>query len=91
MVTYLMKEKYLLHRLIEKGIKEKELKKTPADLMVIHYRDMIILPFLQPQYVREVYFLMPEDIRFKRRYLKYIHQWLESCQQDQVTARNHTN
>lgn len=78
MMTYLMKEKYLLNRLFEKGMKQKELKRLPVDLMVIHFREMLILPFLQPQYVREVYSLMPEEAHFKKRYLKYIRQWIDN-------------
>lgn len=88
MVTYLMKEKYLLNRLIEKGVRTEELRKMPVDLAVIHFRELIILPFLQPQYVREVFGLKPDERYFRFRYLKYIKDFIEQFKSNKTLLSN---
>ncbi|TCP32048.1 TetR family transcriptional regulator [Scopulibacillus darangshiensis] len=76
MATYLMKEKYLLEKIFLEAAKRRQIRKIPVDLLVMQYRDMIIMPFLQPQYIRKVFFLQPNDGYFRRSYLKFIEHWV---------------
>lgn len=75
MTTYLMKEKYLLenffNRLNLKGIKTSYF----MDFLIMQFRDMIMLPFSQPQYIRKVYGLQPTQKSFLFHYLQHFDQW----------------
>ncbi|MBM7644830.1 AcrR family transcriptional regulator [Scopulibacillus daqui] len=75
MSTYLMKEKYIFEKVFEAGIKTGQIKNIPIDLLVMQFRDMIIMPFLQPQYIRKVYYMQPKDDYFRRCYLTFIKHW----------------
>lgn len=75
MTTYLMKEKYLLEsffkRLNLKGIKTSYF----MDFLIMQFRDMVMLPFSQPQYIRKVYGLQPTQKSFLSHYLQHFDQW----------------
>ncbi|MFC7393635.1 forespore capture DNA-binding protein RefZ [Scopulibacillus cellulosilyticus] len=75
MSTYLMKEKYMFEKVFEAGIETGQIKNMPIDLLVMQFRDMIIMPFLQPQYIRKVYYMQPKDDYFRRSYLTFIDHW----------------
>lgn len=81
MTTYLMKEKYLLELLFKKiGIRG-----TPhhysLDFLIMQFRDMIILPFSQPQYIRKVYGLQPGQATFLSHYLNHVTLWVKGLEQ----------
>lgn len=75
MASYLMKEKFLLTRLFEQGSTEFRLDPISADFAILQYRDMIIMPFLQPQFLRKVFYLEPSKPSFRMNYLRYIGRW----------------
>jgi TetR/AcrR family transcriptional regulator, regulator of cefoperazone and chloramphenicol sensitivity len=75
MTTYLMKEKYMFETIFEEGKKNGEISPIPADLLTLQYRNMIILPFLQPLYLRQVHTLEPTEEAFLHRYLAFVKEW----------------
>ncbi|TGA99237.1 TetR/AcrR family transcriptional regulator [Sporolactobacillus shoreae] len=75
MSSYLMKEKYVLIRLFEKILPDAAMDPSAAEFAVLQYRDLIIMPFLQPQFLREVFFLRPSEPSFRINYLHYISRW----------------
>ncbi|HET7577892.1 MAG TPA: forespore capture DNA-binding protein RefZ [Bacillales bacterium] len=76
MTTYLAKEKYCYEQVFKSGIKRKEFRRQPIDFLVLQFREMMLMPYLHPQYIREVYHLMPQETYFKKRYLRYLEQWV---------------
>lgn len=85
MTTYLMKEKYVYERVFTAGIKQKEFHSHPVDLLVLQFRELMLMPYLHPQYIREVYHLMPQEHYFKKRYARYLQHWVDTyvcCDRD---------
>lgn len=78
MTTYLMKEKHLYYQIIKKGIDLKHFHKQPIDFIIIQIRSMVTMPYLQPQYIREVHHLFVQDRYFIKQYTAYIQVWLEN-------------
>ncbi|HET7658557.1 MAG TPA: forespore capture DNA-binding protein RefZ [Bacillales bacterium] len=78
MTTYLMKEKYYYEKVFRMGIKRKEFHRRPIDFLVLQLRESLLMPYLHPQYIREVYHLMPQEAYFKKRYARYLEQWVDT-------------
>lgn len=80
MTTYLMKEKYLLDSFFkELGLKAST-NPYSLDFLIMQFRDMVMLPFGQPQYIRKVYGLQPTQRSFLDHYLKHFNLWAEGLQ-----------
>ncbi|WP_096202664.1 forespore capture DNA-binding protein RefZ [Bacillus sp. FJAT-45350] len=82
MSTYLMKEKHMFYQIIKKGIERGEFKRQPIDFMIIQLRGMLTMPYTHPQYIREVYHLIPHEPYFLKHYLNYLTMWVDNdlCQ-----------
>jgi AcrR family transcriptional regulator len=79
MSTYLVKEKYFLQSLFERGMKKKEFRKQPIDFLTIQFKDMMMLPFLHPLYLAEVYQISAETETFIKPYKKWMVNWFDKC------------
>lgn len=77
MATYLMKEKYLFHRLIHENFPDLAEDQLLEELTVLQFRDLIQMPFLQPQYLREVYYFQPSEASFRTAYLRGVKRWVQ--------------
>ncbi|MBB5172762.1 forespore capture DNA-binding protein RefZ [Texcoconibacillus texcoconensis] len=77
MSTYLMKERHLYQMLLDEGGESGEIIEV-GDYFVLQLRGMIIMPFLHPQYIREVYHLMPHEDDFVDTYFQELKKWLLS-------------
>jgi TetR/AcrR family transcriptional regulator, regulator of cefoperazone and chloramphenicol sensitivity len=75
MTTYLMKEKYLLETFFKKEIFKNHRDPYSLDFFIMQFREMIMLPFAQPQYIRKVYGLQPTQPAFISLYLKHFGHW----------------
>lgn len=78
MTTYLMKEKHLFHQVLKKGMNEQRIKRQPIDFVIIQIRSMLTMPYLHPQYIREVHHLFPQETYFLSQYTEYIKQWVDN-------------
>jgi AcrR family transcriptional regulator len=72
MTTYLMKEKYLFQQLLERGVQTGEFNISSIDYTVLHMRNLTIMPYLHPQYIRENYYIVLEENSFKQSYYTYV-------------------
>lgn len=72
MTTYLTKEKHLIVTMFEIGRENGELRYEINDYFILQLRGMLIMPFLHPQYIREVYHLMPHERHFLDQYFSEI-------------------
>lgn len=87
MSSYLMKEKYLMSRLFRQVILDSASDPLNTDFVMLQYRDLITMPFMQPQYLREVYFLNPREATFRANYLRYIRRWVAKLTDQPDTGR----
>ncbi|HHY20792.1 MAG TPA: forespore capture DNA-binding protein RefZ [Bacilli bacterium] len=78
MSTYLMKEKHIFYHVLKRGMDQHEFKKQPIDFIIIQLRGMLTMPFLHPQYIREVHHLVSHEQYFINHYLQYLTQWVDS-------------
>lgn len=86
MMSYLMREKYCYEEIFKAGITSKEFHQHPIDLLVLQLRDLLMMPYLHPQYIREVYNLAPQEIYFKKRYSRFLFHWVKTyvCRNEDI-------
>ncbi|WP_230504728.1 forespore capture DNA-binding protein RefZ [Sutcliffiella rhizosphaerae] len=77
MSTYLVKEKFYFKAIFEKGNKNKEFHVSSFLLAVMQLKSMISTPFLQSQYLAEVWHIMPYETTAVDQYHEEILHWLE--------------
>ena len=76
MSTYLAKEKHLFDTLLKKGYSNGEVYDLPNEYFVLQLKGMLTMPFLHPQYIREVYHLMPHENHFLDKYFSELAYWV---------------
>ncbi|MGG0719803.1 forespore capture DNA-binding protein RefZ [Robertmurraya massiliosenegalensis] len=77
MSTYILKERYYLKSVFEDGIRAKEFHSFSVNYMLIQYKSLITMPFLNSYYLTEVLQVIPNENYFVKRYLKDINGWFE--------------
>ncbi|MBS4176012.1 forespore capture DNA-binding protein RefZ [Lederbergia citrea] len=85
MSSYLMKERYYFKVMIHSVLKESRTA-FPVSMAVIQLKGMLMMPYLNSQYVREVWGLTPKEPYFVEKYNGTIRSWLESSLGTQVSA-----
>lgn len=85
MSSYLAKEKHLYHTLLGAAYERGEMKARANEYFVLQLRGMLTMPFLHPQYIREVYHLMPHENHFLDQYFSELCQWVSTHFEDAVT------
>jgi AcrR family transcriptional regulator len=78
MTTYLTKEKYYFKSIIEQGIEEGYYRNGLVPLMIIQLRNLLHMPYLQPQYMSEVLHIQPHEAYFVHQYYKELKIWMNS-------------
>ncbi|RSL32934.1 TetR/AcrR family transcriptional regulator [Salibacterium salarium] len=73
--TYLMKEKHLYSMVLKKGMQEGVIESAPLHWTIMHFRGMVLMPFLHHQYVREVFHMHPQQPPFVMLYQKELRGW----------------
>ncbi|KAB2338850.1 TetR/AcrR family transcriptional regulator [Cytobacillus depressus] len=77
MSTYLMKERFYLSKVFEKGIKTREFKKLTADYSILQLKGFLSMPFLNTQYMTEVLHILPNEKYFAEKYAGEIFHWID--------------
>ncbi|WP_307325778.1 forespore capture DNA-binding protein RefZ [Evansella vedderi] len=85
MTTYLAKEKHLFQTILQLGYEKGEMHTLPSEYFVLQLRGMLTLPFLHPQYIREVYHLMPHENNFLDEYFSELANWVATHFKDSIT------
>lgn len=79
MTTYLTKEKFFFQTLFNELKKVGELpSNSDLDMIVLQLLNLLYMPFLQHQVIREVYYQEPLQEEFKERYLAQLKSWFTS-------------
>ncbi|HLO12043.1 MAG TPA: forespore capture DNA-binding protein RefZ [Pseudoneobacillus sp.] len=77
MSTYYVKEKYFLKRILEKGIQTKVFRTQSIPYMMIQFKGLLTMPFLNTQYVTEVLHVFPHERFFEEKYLQELYRWID--------------
>lgn len=77
MSTYLVKEKYFLRKIFEDGIASKEFQSFSINYMIIQYKSLLTMPFLNAYYLAEVLQVFPNETYFAKKYYKELCHWID--------------
>lgn len=77
MSTYLAKERYFFKLVLEEGIRTKEFHSFSVNYMIIQYKSLLTMPFLNPYYLTEVLQIFPNESYFVKKYYKDLCIWME--------------
>ncbi|MFK4997469.1 hypothetical protein ACI2OX_07695 [Bacillus sp. N9] len=74
--SYLMKERFYLKKLIQAALKEQRAT-VMVDMLVIQLKGMLMMPYLNSQYVMEVWGMRPHEQYYADKYFQVIQKWLD--------------
>jgi len=91
MSTYLTKERYLITKILEKGMSCQEFKKVNINFFIIQLKGLLSMPFLNSQYISEVLHIFPHEKYFIEKYYVEITNWLENILMPPAQIKNQYN
>ena len=77
MSTYSIKEKYYLQKIFERGFEWQEFRPHSIPYLIIQLKSLLMMPFMNTQYMREVLYIFPNEPFFEQKYLKDLHLWID--------------
>ncbi|WP_040207621.1 forespore capture DNA-binding protein RefZ [Neobacillus jeddahensis] len=77
MSTYSLKEKYYLQKIFERGFEWQEFRPHSIPYLIIQLKSLLMMPFMNSQYMREVLYIFPNERFFEQKYLKDIYSWID--------------
>lgn len=83
MTTYLTKEKYYLKTVLEKGMEDREFRKVNPSFIIIQLKALLSMPYLHPQYLTEVLYIMPQETYFLEQYNGELTTWIRTMLYEQ--------
>lgn len=75
--TYYAKERYIFKAVIEQGVETKEFSPHAFQYLMIQFKGLLSIPFLNTQYLTEVLHVFPHERYFTDKYLQEIYKWIE--------------
>ncbi|MFS0647257.1 forespore capture DNA-binding protein RefZ [Siminovitchia sp. 179-K 8D1 HS] len=75
--SYLMKERYYLKLLASAALKEKKTV-LPLSMFIIQLKGMLAMPYLNSQYISEVWGIQLQDPYFIEKYYGFIKDWVSA-------------
>lgn len=77
MSTYSLKEKYYFQKIFERGFEWHEFRPHSIPYLIIQLKGLIMMPFMNSNYMREVLYVFPNEPFFEQKYLKDLHLWID--------------
>ncbi|MEH7096596.1 forespore capture DNA-binding protein RefZ [Neobacillus vireti] len=77
MSTYSLKEKYYLQKIMERGFEWQEFRPHSIPYLIIQLKSLLMMPFMNTQYMREVLYIFPNEPFFEQKYLKELYAWID--------------
>lgn len=77
MSTYSLKEKYYFQKIFERGFEWNEFRPHSIPYLIIQLKGLLMMPFMNTHYMREVLYVFPNEPFFEQKYLKDIHLWID--------------
>ena len=78
MTTYYAKEKFFLQHIFEVGVERKEFRLQSVSYSVIQLKALWLMPFINAPYLREVFYVFPNEYFFAEKYTEEIDQWIDN-------------
>jgi AcrR family transcriptional regulator len=82
--TYYAKERFIFQTVIERGIETKEFHPHSIQYLLIQFKGLLTVPFLNTQYLTEVLHVFPHERYFVDKYLQEIYRWING-----IVCQNH--
>lgn len=70
MATYSLKEKYYFEKIFERGFEWNEFRPHSIPYLLIQLKGLLMMPFMNTHYMREVLYIFPNEKFFEKKYLK---------------------
>lgn len=77
MATYSLKEKYYFQKIFERGFEWNEFRPHSIPYLIIQLKGLLMMPFMNTHYMREVLYVFPNEKFFEQKYLKDLNQWID--------------
>jgi len=77
MSTYSLKEKYYFQKIFERGFEWHEFRPHSIPYLIIQLKSLLMMPFMNMQYIREVLYIFTNEPFFEQKYLKDIYLWID--------------
>ncbi|GHH97309.1 forespore capture DNA-binding protein RefZ [Neobacillus kokaensis] len=77
MSTYSLKEKYYFQKIFERGFEWNEFRPHSIPYLITQFKALLMMPFLNTHYMREVLYVFPNEAFFVQKYLKDIYFWID--------------
>ncbi|WP_042354786.1 forespore capture DNA-binding protein RefZ [Bacillus rubiinfantis] len=77
MATYSIKEKYYLQKIFERGFEWDEFRPHSIPYLITQLKALLMMPFMNTFYMREVLYIFPHEKFFAQKYLKDIFAWID--------------
>ncbi len=77
MATYSLKEKYYFQKVFERGFEWNEFRPHSIPYLLIQLKGLLMMPFTNTHYMREVLYVFPNEAFFVQKYLKDIYHWID--------------
>ncbi|MCM3569620.1 forespore capture DNA-binding protein RefZ [Neobacillus mesonae] len=75
--TYSLKEKYYFQKIFERGFEWNEFRPHSIPYLIIQLKSLLMMPFTNTHYMREVLYIFPNEAFFVQKYLKDIYLWID--------------
>ncbi len=77
MSTYSLKEKYYFQNIFERGFEWNEFRPHSIPYLIIQLKGLIMMPFMNTHYMREVLYVFPNEPFFEQKYSRDLHFWID--------------
>ncbi|MED4203054.1 forespore capture DNA-binding protein RefZ [Neobacillus mesonae] len=77
MSTYSLKEKYYFQKIFERGFEWNEFRPHSIPYLITQLKALLMMPFINTHYMREVLYVFPNEAFFVQKYLKDIYFWID--------------
>ncbi|WP_066371045.1 forespore capture DNA-binding protein RefZ [Neobacillus fumarioli] len=78
MATYSLKEKYYFEKIFERGFEWNEFRPHSIPYLLIQLKGLLMMPFMNTHYMREVLYIFPNEKFFEQKYLKELYLWIDN-------------
>jgi AcrR family transcriptional regulator len=87
MSTYLLKEKYYLQKVFERGFEWNEFRPHSIPYLITQLKGLLMMPFMNTHYMREVLYVFPNEQFFEQKYIKDLHMWIDKMLCTDITRK----
>jgi AcrR family transcriptional regulator len=77
MATYHVKERYLLKKVLDRGMENGEFRSLSHQFVILQLKALLSMPFLNTHYVTEVLHVLPHERYFADKYGREISEWIK--------------